>query len=522
MTEAISPLPRREQHAEDVSTLARGSGVTFLGGGLSFAVGALAQLLVARFLGPQRLGIYSIGRAITQIGTQVAPLGLSSAVIYYAARHWKTETAKLRDVLVQSIGATLVSGLIFFGLLYLSAPWIALRVFHDSALTHVLRMLSPAIAIFPALRVAKQATGVSFRMQYRVYIDLAGSVSFIAIFLAFLLWGGPLRAAVLAYVGSTALGLVVACYFLRRLFADAFSDHTRPEFILPTLFAYALPAFLSALFTAPLESSDRLIVGYFCPANQVGLYQAASQAATAVGVGLFTVGAIAAPMIANLYSRGEIDRLSELFRVSTKWVFYFGLVAFLLMASEPRVVMTFLYGRKFHLGGTALVILSFGRLIDAAAGSARAMLLLTGHQNRLLRITSFTLVLQIVLSVILTPRFGIAGAASARALATLAVATISLIAVKTSLGLWPYDARYLKGLLAAAVTGVLLLASHHIPLHSAPLRLALAAVVSAGTFTALLMITGLDEEDWHVFSMVQRRLRRSGLAIGLGGDARGQ
>jgi O-antigen/teichoic acid export membrane protein len=515
MSEAINPLPRREQHAEDVSTLARGSGITFFGGGFSLAVGALAQLLVARLLGPQKLGIYSLGRAITRIGNQVAPLGLNSAVVYYAARHWKTDPAKLRDVLVQSIAATLVSGSIFMVVLYLSAPWIALRVFGDPTLVRALRMLSPAIAIYPTLRVAKQATGVSFRMQYRVYTDLISSVAFIAIFLGLFMVGGAMRAAVLAYVGSAALALVVACYFLQRLFADAFSDRTKPQFILPALFAYALPAFLSILFTAPLESSDRLIIGYFFSPSQVGLYQAASQAAVGVGVGLLAVGAVAAPMIANLHGRGEMDRLSELFRVSTKWVFYFGLAAFLLIASESHAVMSMLYGRRFREGSVALLILAFGRLIDSAAGSARAMLLLTGHQNRLLRITSFTLALQIVLSVILTPRFGIAGAASARVLATLAVAVISLSAVKSSLGLWPYDRRYLKGLLAAAVTGVVLLLSHQIRLPSALLRVALAGIVSAGTFSAMLMITGLDEEDWHVFGMVQRRLRRHGFAIGL-------
>ena len=54
---------------------------------------------------------------------------------------------------------------------------------------------------------------------------------------------------------------------------------------------------------------DRILLGYFRPPAQVGLYQAAAQSVSPLYVASFAVSSITGPMIANLYTRGERARL---------------------------------------------------------------------------------------------------------------------------------------------------------------------------------------------------------------------
>jgi len=509
MPGSLSGLIGRTPHREDVSTLAWGTGVAFLGGMLASAVGWVTQLSLARLLGPGGFGTYSIGMAMVQIASQVCTLGLAGATIYYLARYSQDAPAKARDVLVQALAASLAAGLLIGSGLYLLAPWIAEQLFRKPNLVPVLRVFALTIGFVASFRVARAATTVSYRLNHRVYLDLLTSGVFLLCFVVLYLLGWRLRGATAAFFVSSLLGFGAGVYSLIHLFPNAFSVSSSPSLVLGELLAYSLPAFAASLFSAPLKWMDGLLIGYFRRPLEVGLFQAAAQSASPLDAGVLAVGAIAGPMIANLYNRGERRRLEDLFRVSTKWILYSSLVVFLVIASGPRDLLKIFFGSKYQDGAAVLVILSIGAVIDAASGTARSMLLLTGHQKALLLISGVILVLQVGLGLYLIPRYGIAGAAVARVIAAVVLNASVLLAINNALGLSPYDRRYLKGLLAAAMAaaGLFLVSPRGIPVLT--LRLMLRGVVAMGIFAAVLLATGLDSEDRQVVaSVLEKTLRQ--------------
>ncbi len=509
MLESSSGQTDRTPHREDVSTLARGSGVAFIGGLLASIAGWIAQLLLARLLGPGGFGTYSIGMAAVRISAQISTLGLASATIYFVARYSKDEPSKVRDVLTQSLGASLVAGMLVGGVLFLLAPSIAEDFFHRPELVSVLRIFACTIGFGSGFRVARAATTVSYRLNYRVYLDLLTSGVFLLAFVVFYYFGFRVGGAAVAFLLSSAVGFAAGAYSLTRLFPEAFSTFANPSIMLGELLTYSLPAFGASLFSAPMQWIDRILIGYFQRPLEVGLYQAAVQSASLLYATGFAVSAIAGPMIANLYTRGERGRLEDLFRVSTKWIFYSVLVAFVVIAFGPRDLLKMFFGPKYQGSSEVLVILSVGALIDGSTGTARSMLLLTGHQKALLVISAAVLVLQIGLDVVLIPRYGIVGAAVADVIAAVAINSSVLIAIKSTLGLWPYDRRYVKGLLATAatVTGLFFIRPHGISM--LVIRLGLRGVIATVIFAAVLLATGLDSEDRQVVtSVLERRFRR--------------
>jgi O-antigen/teichoic acid export membrane protein len=498
MSEASDDYVGRTAHRDDLSTMARGTGVALLGGLLGSVLGWISQLLLARLLGPGRFGAYAIGFAMVSIASQVSTIGLASAAIYFVARYGIEEAAKSRDVLVQSIGASLFIGLSAGFLLFVLSPLIAEHIVHRPELASALRIFALSIGFAAGFKVARAATTVSYRISYRVGLDVLSNGTFLIFFLAFYLLGGRLRGAALAYFLSSFLGFAASVYSQFRLFPEFFAATSQSSLRLKELFAYSMPAFAASLFWAPQGWMDRFLIGYFRPPAEVGLYQAAWHSASPLYVISFAVTSIAAPMIATLYNRSERARLQDAFRVSSKWILYSTVLVFTVIAAGPRDVLKMFFGPRYQEGVAPLVLLSIAAVIDSADGAARPMLLLTGHQKALLRISAVGMIMQFVLDLYLIPRYGIAGAAIAEVIVGVVLTTSKLLAVNRLLGMSPYDRRNVKGLLAAIAAGIglYLIRPHGISFPA--IRLILRAVLAVAIFAAAMLAVGVDLEDKQV------------------------
>ena len=91
---------------------------------------------------------------------------------------------------------------------------------------------------------------------------------------------------------------------------------------------------------------------------------------------LTAVGGIFAPMIARMHGSGEHARLEELYRVSTKWAVYVSLPMLVLIVTMPRELITLLFGARYAVGWSALVILGVGQFVNVATGSLSSLLIM--------------------------------------------------------------------------------------------------------------------------------------------------
>ena len=111
--------------------------------------------------------------------------------------------------------------------------------------------------------------------------------------------------------------------------------------------AFSLPTSLAGIFTILTLRVDRILVGRFLQASEVGVYQAATQAAMLSAVVLGAFNAIFSPMIARLYHGGQSKRLRELYKISTKWGLYVSLPLFLVIVVAPQEVMSSVFGEAY-------------------------------------------------------------------------------------------------------------------------------------------------------------------------------
>lgn len=493
----------------DVTKLARGAGVALMGKVLGRGFRLCGDILMARLLGPVNFGLYAIGWTISRIVTLITPLGLNIGVIRYGARYWRKDAAHLKGVILQALAYSTVAASAIGALFYFLAPSIG-NLFQKPEAVAVIRWFAIGFPVMTALTVAASATRISHRMKFgTIAEDMSQPISDLILFVMFYLIGWRLAGAVGACVLSFAIALLVALYYVGHLFPTVIGRTVKAVYPGKELLTFSLPASLTGVFGVLMIWIDRLLVGYYRPASEVGIYQAASQLSVTFALILSGFATIFSPMAADLWHHGELGRLEELYRVSTKWGLYMSVPPFLVTCFAPRLVMGVLFGKAYVMGWPALLILTFGQVVNAGTGPVGYLLVMAGYQKRMFQISGTTFVTAVVLGLILIPRYGMTGAAIATCVALSGMFVSAVVVARRVLGMKPYDRRYLKGALATALAIIPLMLLHGVHLLTAPITVLVNALLAGGVFAGVLMLAGVDPEDRKFVGLIVERLRNN-------------
>ena len=196
----------------------------------------------------------------------------------------------------------------------------------------------------------------------------------------------------------------------------------------------ALP--FSALHGAAnlLSFADVVVLSFFVGPTEIAVYFAATRAIQVVNLVPYAATVGAAHLLSAAHARGDAVELQRLCRQMSLMTFVVAVagVAGVLLAGDFLLAM---FGRGFEAGALPLAILAAGVVVRVLAGPAEDVLNMTGH-GRLSASTFLAVIaLNIALAVALVGPFGIAGAATASALAMAARAGWLALAVRRRLGI---------------------------------------------------------------------------------------
>ena len=192
-----------------------------------------------------------------------------------------------------------------------------------------------------------------------------------------------------------------------------------------------------------ISQVDKIALGYYRGPREVGVYSVAATVVVYVPLVLSSINQIFAPTIADLHTRGQIALLSRLFQSLTKWAIGLTLPLATVVIIFSRPLMR-IFGHDFEAGWPILIIGTVGQLVNCGVGSVGYILLMSGHERRLIRVQIAMAALMVVSSVVLVPIFGVVGAATAAALTNLGTNLWNLLQVRKALGISPYNRGYLR------------------------------------------------------------------------------
>jgi len=439
-----------------LKSISKQSGIVFIGKVGFQIISFFSSVLLARILGATLLGRYQLGLVTIQILSTFSIMGFDRGVVRFIPVFNLDDKGKIKKLLRDNIVIALFVSIGLGILLYFHSPFIAIELFHSHDLIDVLKLYStciPVITLFnlglASLRACKRADiGSNFE-------NILVPIIFIVLIFLILLLGGKLFEVIVARIISRILGIGCILYFMFRNFSTIFNSKSK-TYNLKKYFFYSLPLLLVSLLYFMIGKINILMLGYFLDSNEVGIYTILVSITTPGIFGLQSVNAIFAPHISELFEKNDIEQLKRLLKTLTKWIFYFSLFVFALIVIFKFELLK-IYGNSFTSGTRALIILAFGQLVNASAGSTGAVLLMTGKQKWEVLNSICTLILNIFANIIFIPKYGIEGAAISFTLSITIVNILKLLETYIEFKIHPYNIKFIKGTIAitlAAAVGI--------------------------------------------------------------------
>mgnify|MGYP006159846843 CR=1 FL=1 len=477
--------------------IAKESTITFSGLVYGNVNRYLYMALLARWVGMEFLGIYSIANSVMLISEVLGKMGLETGVMRFVSRlNPKSDSEKIQKVVSSAIKMTTVFSLIIMVVLILSSRFIAEQLLKGSPLlTSVIIVFSIVIPFNSLTLLSAFATQGFKRLKYKTLVTQFLNPTILLCSMMICFWFISTESALMVPMVVTGIiGFIVMVTVLKKVsgitnnqIINAKFDSALLKFSYPLMFVTILQTFMHWM--------DILMLGYFTDATTVGLYHPAARTAGLLQTLLLSFISIYAPMAAQFHAEGNKDELMKTYKLVSRWLLICAIPISAIFIIYPGKVLL-LFGPEFLPSANILVILTGATFIQAILGASGPTLSMTGHTQLVLGNTIGAFVLNFGLNIFLIPRYGIIGAAMATLISLTAVGLARTIEVSIILRMNFFDQKLIKPMFAGILTfiGLILSKDYIMPFHSL-VTLLFAGLLSVGSFGLIMWLLKFEEED---------------------------
>jgi len=137
-----------------MKTATKQAGLVFTSRMLGYVLGFLLQTVLARFLGPDKYGLYSLGLTLANVGVLFSVFGMGTGTIRFLGEYiGKNEKEKAKGVIFSAFQLTTLLSLVFAVMLTAFKNFISINIFHDERLSSVLPWFSVVLVMYSFLQL---------------------------------------------------------------------------------------------------------------------------------------------------------------------------------------------------------------------------------------------------------------------------------------------------------------------------------------------------------------------------------
>lgn len=416
---------------QDMAGLARGGSLNLVGAAAAGLLQFALVIVVTNGFPKQEAGLFFAATASFLILNSLAQGGAGAGVMRWVPAYLVTgRRADVRTCLRVALGSAVVSSVPLSAAVVVFAPQLVAvvsRADESTAMVPLLRVLAVLLPVAAAYEVMLAGTRAHATMRPTVLIDNLGRMG-----------AQPLAAVAVQAAGLGVIALAVAwsAPYLLAAFAAAWAlrramrrprakasarVEAPPRHWWPVaceFWRYTSLRTVARVCQSALQRSDIILVAALRSPSEAAIYTAATRLAILGQLGGQAMVRILQPTLSRLLALEDRTRTEAVFQTSTVWSV--GLTAPIFFASAALApVLLPLFGDGYVAGAAALVILCLAMVVATAAGPVDIALVMGGRSVLSLLNTVAALIVNVVLNVLLIPRFGITGAAVAWAAAIL-------------------------------------------------------------------------------------------------------
>ena len=369
---------------------------------LRMTVGLFVGIWVARYLGPEQFGVFSYAQSFVGLFTAIATLGLDGIVV----RELVKDESRRDELIGTAFWMKLVGA--FLVLIFLA---VAVNFTSNDTETNALVFIIASATIFQSFNVVDMYFQAKVMSKYVVYANTASLFMSAIVKITLILNDAPL--IVFAWVvlfDSFVLGVGFVYFYIKNNSTFSIKNLKFNKLTAVNLLRDSWPLILSGIVVSVYMKIDQVMIKEMLDSEAVGQYAAAVRLSEAWYFIPMVIASSLFPAIINAKKINEklyYERLQKLYDLMV-WI---AIAIALPMTFLSDWVVELLYGGQYNEAGGVLMIHIWAGIfvfLGVASGQwfvAGNMQLLSFHR------TLLGAIVNVVLNIILIPKYGINGAA---------------------------------------------------------------------------------------------------------------
>jgi O-antigen/teichoic acid export membrane protein len=395
-------------------------------------------------------------------------------------------------------------------MIFLGSGLISETFFQEPQLSSVLKLFALALPLSTLTTMLVFALQGFKKLDYKVYVrDIFEPAAKIAAVSTTFAIGLMLNGVLFSILAVTLLSIFLAFYYLKKSFPEITDRNISPIYEQKALFGFSWPLLFVYLIGNLCLWTDTFILGLFRTAEEVGIYAAAQKTALLTGLIFTSFHAIFAPIASEFFSENKHRELDSLYKTVSKWIFALTLPLSSLLLLFPDGILN-LFGKDYSHGAPALIILALGWLFHSTAATSGIVLTMSGRSRLHLLNFSFLLITNVLLNLLLVPKFGLLGAAIATSASAVMVDIVTVLEVRFILKMFPLHIDFLKPVVIGG--GLFVIIKFFAPLSLIGYNISFVilgvAVAYIGVYLILFLSLGTGEEEKALLRQIIRRVEK--------------
>lgn len=372
---------------------------------LTMVLGFASTIIIARVLGPEKQGIYTLVVLLPNMLVTFLNVGIGPASVYYVGKQkYSIETIVSTNIFL----ALIISAIsIVIGIL-------SIVLFRDTFFKGV-----PIIYLFIILSVLPLLFANSFLQavfqglqDFKVFnlVAIFGSImNLVFLIIVVLLLRLNVIGAIISFFASVIAPTLILIIYLKKRNIIVRFKYISKEFIKDSLI-YGYKAHLSNILAFVNYRADILMISYFLSPAAVGIYNVAVSIAEKLWFISQPVSTVLFPRISSMKSDDERNKLTA---VVARNVLFISLIVAVILYFIIDILIVFIFGEQYKLASKVIKILLVGITLFSAERILSNDLAGRGKPEINLYTSLFTVATNVALNIVLIPISGILGAALA-------------------------------------------------------------------------------------------------------------
>src|SRR3989338_2882452 len=311
--------------------------------------GYLTRVVLARNISPEEVGLFYSSHTLVTLFLLISTLGLHSSIIKYIAEfNSQKKLSQLRFAFKYVRNYRLALGIAGAIIFFISSPFLAEKFFKSSIAEPVLKILSVSI-VFVVISAIISSLFQGFQdMKNLALITFSEKFMFFLFTVAFIYFNFQIGALIPAYAFLSGIVLTTVLFLplslsYRKFWSKEQKEHIdNKKEIIKKITGFGFAAFMISLGNMIIGYIDTIILTYFRPLDEVGIYNIVLPTVIIIGFMSRSISQVFFPMVSELWTKNLKQKLNEGIHLLHNYSLIIVIPMAMTMFVFPKIVLTIL------------------------------------------------------------------------------------------------------------------------------------------------------------------------------------